>query len=58
MQCIDVDLDPDMWHPLTLLYMVDGLSEDANHTVILTTTHTSEKRPVFFDYAVVRSTHT
>jgi hypothetical protein len=46
-----------MWNPKTLLYVVDGLSEDVNHTIAVNTlSSTSKKQPFFFDQAVVRST--
>jgi hypothetical protein len=56
MQGQDLDLPSDLWHPQTLLYVTDGLSENTNHTVTLTTTFANEQRPFFFDYSVVRTT--
>ncbi|KAF8580191.1 hypothetical protein K439DRAFT_320406 [Ramaria rubella] len=58
MHGMDVTLDPSMWHPNTLLYMMDGLPQNINHTVDLNTLgSTSQDRPFYFDYAIVRSTH-
>jgi hypothetical protein len=57
MQGMDVALEEDMWHPQTLLYLKDGLSEGVNHTVILNTTNTDSQRPFSFEYAIVRSIH-
>lgn len=46
-----------MWDQNTLLYMVDGLADDLNHTVTVSTlSGTNNNRPFFFDHAVVRST--
>ncbi|KAF8510396.1 hypothetical protein JB92DRAFT_3119044 [Gautieria morchelliformis] len=52
----DLDIPQEFWHPQTLLYVLDGLSETTNHTVVLTTTLASAQRPFSFDYSVVRST--
>ncbi|KAF8530515.1 hypothetical protein BU17DRAFT_79291 [Hysterangium stoloniferum] len=54
-QGLDLDLTSDLQDPQTLLYLMDGLSEDT-HNVTLTNTNANPKRPFFFDYAVVRST--
>lgn len=46
-----------MWDQNTLLYMVDGLADDLNHTVTVSTlSGTNNNRSFFFDHAVVRST--
>ncbi|KAF8530511.1 hypothetical protein BU17DRAFT_60226 [Hysterangium stoloniferum] len=54
-QGLDLDFTSDLQDPQTLLYLMDGLSEDT-HNVTLTNTNANPKRPFFFDYAVVRST--
>jgi hypothetical protein len=53
---LDVDLAPNLQYPQTLLYLADGLSENVNHTVALTNSNSSDKRPFIFDFAVVSST--
>lgn len=57
MQGLDADLTADDQHPQTLLYLVDGLSEDSDHTVTLTNSNSNVNRPFSFDYAVISSTH-
>ncbi|KAF8817149.1 hypothetical protein BYT27DRAFT_7204980 [Phlegmacium glaucopus] len=50
-----VDLTPEQQHPQTLLYLMDGLSEDS-HNVTITNSDSNVARPFYFDYAVVRTT--
>jgi len=50
-----VDLTAQQQHPKTLLYLMDGLSEDS-HNVTLTNVDSDTARPFYFDFAVVRST--
>ncbi|KAF8530514.1 hypothetical protein BU17DRAFT_79290 [Hysterangium stoloniferum] len=52
---LDFDLTPQQQRPQTLLYLMDGLSEDS-HNVTLTNTNANPSRPFFFDFARVRST--
>ncbi|KAF8530509.1 hypothetical protein BU17DRAFT_79286 [Hysterangium stoloniferum] len=50
-----VDLTPQQQHPKTLLYLMDGLSEDS-HNVTITNSDSNAARPFYFDYAVVWTT--
>ncbi|KAF8530510.1 hypothetical protein BU17DRAFT_60225 [Hysterangium stoloniferum] len=54
-QGLDFDLTPQQQRPQTLLYLMDGLSEDS-HNVTLTNINANSNRPFFFDFARVRST--
>jgi len=54
-QGLDTDVPSDQQNPQTLLYLMDGLSEDA-HNVTLTNTNANPNRPFFFDFAIARST--
>lgn len=56
MQGQDTDIPAASWHPQTLLYVADGLSENNTHTLSLTTTFANAQRPFFFDYGILRST--
>ncbi|GJJ05897.1 hypothetical protein Clacol_000084 [Clathrus columnatus] len=51
----DVPLDLQQDHPQTLLFLADGLEENKTHAVTLTNSASSSGRPLFFDFAVVRS---
>ncbi|KAF8817154.1 hypothetical protein BYT27DRAFT_7237607 [Phlegmacium glaucopus] len=56
-QGLAVDLTPEQQHPKTLLYLMDGLSEDS-HNVTITNSDSNVARPFYFDYAVVWTTKT
>jgi len=53
---MNLDLDDAHQHPQSLLYLVDNLSEDDLHTVLMTNLDSLEQRPFYFDYAVISST--
>jgi hypothetical protein len=53
----DANLPDAIQQPRTLLFLMDGLDEGATHKVTLRNLDQNDFRPLYFDYAVVRSTH-
>ncbi|GJJ05856.1 hypothetical protein Clacol_000043 [Clathrus columnatus] len=51
----NVDLNSQQEHPQTLLYLADGLNESEIHSLTLINSVANSDRPLFIDYAIVRS---
>lgn len=50
----NIDLNSELEHPKTLLFLEDGLDENKTHSVTLMNSVSNPNRPLYFDYAIVR----
>ncbi|GJJ05854.1 hypothetical protein Clacol_000041 [Clathrus columnatus] len=51
----NVDLNTTFEHPQTLLFLADGLDENKTHNVTLVNSVSNPDQPLYFDYAIIRS---